>query len=121
MNAGLWGGMAGSNEALNTAPNPNFNRREGAFTAGLFNQKSTIASLKPVASIPKSYMLKQTDTEVSACHIGPHTGRPRECGLAMGVTMEGVVSLRAMCRRDAWSILARCVGGMMRYEWAIMR
>ena len=75
------GEAVGANEALNTAPNPNFNRREGAFTAGLFNQKSTIASLKPVASIPKSYMLKQTDPEVSACHIGPQTRRPRECGL----------------------------------------
>ena len=74
------GEAVGANEALNTAPNPNFNRREGAFTAGLFNQKSLIASPRPLRSSSGSFTLKQTDTVVSACHTGHKRGGLREHG-----------------------------------------
>ena len=60
--------------------NPNFDRREGAFTAGLFNQKSLIASPRPLKSSSGSFTLKQTDTVVSACHIGDKRGGLREHG-----------------------------------------
>ena len=48
------------------------NRLEGAFVTGLFKKKSTIASHKTLVSSATSYILKQTDIEVRACHVRPH-------------------------------------------------
>ena len=61
-------------------PNPNFNRREGACTAGLFSQKSAIAAVRPLRSSLGSFTLKQTDTVVFACHIGHKRGGLQEHG-----------------------------------------
>ena len=77
-------GEASSGEASIAGRPLLLNRLEGAFVTGLFKKKSTIASRKPLVSSATSPILKQTDIEVSACHIRAHTAQCTRDGVWVG-------------------------------------